>query len=431
MKFYKYMFPLVCFLLPLFLSGCGNSSANFIGNSNGQSTAETVQTVSGTDVFAESGSSDAPQSSSAPEGAVKENGEEESSTSNPDPYEAKAKKLLSAMTLEEKVGQMFFVRLRKTSAITDINDYHLGGYIMFGDDFKDETPESIKSLINSYQSASSIPLLIGVDEEGGTVCRVSKYPAFRSQPFQSPQDLYHKGGLEAIEEDTKEKASLLLSLGINVNLAPVSDVSVSSDDFIYGRSFGQDAKGTSEYVTTVVGEMKKEGIGSVLKHFPGYGSNGDTHTDMVRDTRDYSQFVQSDFLPFEAGIKEGADSILVSHNIINSMDEKNPASLSPAVHEILREKLNFQGVIMTDDLSMEAIKKSSSDVESAVLAIDADNDLLVATDFDTQIPAVLEAINSGRLKEERIDASVIRILVWKLRLGILEPSENQAADKKD
>ena len=418
MKPYKYMFPLVCVLLPLFLSGCAKNSANLIGDSNGQSTAESTQAGSKTDASVKDISSEILQSSSAAAGSVKETGEE-SSSNDRDPYEARAEELLSGMTLEEKVGQMFFVRLRKTSAITDINDYHLGGYIMFGDDFKDETQESIKSLINSYQSVSSIPLLIGVDEEGGTVCRVSKYPAFRSQPFQSPQDLFQKGGLKAIEEDTKEKASLLLSLGINVNLAPVSDVSVSSNDFIYRRSFGQDANGTSEYVTTVVGEMKKEGIGSVLKHFPGYGSNGDTHTDIITDTRDYSQFVQSDFLPFEAGIKAGADSILVSHNIINSMDEKNPASLSPAVHDILREKLNFQGVIMTDDLSMEAIKKSSSDVESAVLAIDAGNDLLVATDFDTQIPAVLEAINSGRLKEARIDASVVRILAWKLRLGII------------
>lgn len=420
MKSYKYLFPLVCFLLPLFLSGCGKNSTNFIGDSNGESIAESGQTVSGTDVSAKAGSSEPSQSSSAPDGSVKETGEEESTLIDRDPYEVRAEELLSGMTLEEKVGQMFFVRLRKASAITDIKDYHLGGYIMFGDDFKDETKDAIRSLISSYQSASFIPLLIGVDEEGGTVCRVSKYPAFRSEPFQSPQDLYQKGGLKAIEEDVKEKASLLLSLGINVNLAPVCDVSVNSNDFIYRRSFGQDAKGTSEYVRTVVEEMKKEGIGSALKHFPGYGSNGDTHTEMITDNRNYSQFVQSDFIPFEAGVKAGADSILVSHNIINSMDDKHPASLSRAVHDILRDKLDFQGVIMTDDLSMDAIKKSTSDVESAVLAIDAGNDLLVATDFDTQIPAVLEALNNGRLKEEQIDASVVRVLIWKLRLGILK-----------
>jgi beta-N-acetylhexosaminidase len=418
MKSYKYVFPLICFLLPLFLSGCGKNT-NFIGDSTRQSTGESGQAVSGTDASAV-GSTEASESSSAPETTVKETAGEENSATDRDVYGTRAEELLSGMTLEEKVGQMFFVRLRKASAISDIKDYHLGGYILFGDDFKDETPDGIRTLINSYQSASTIPMLIGADEEGGTVCRVSKYAAFRSEPFQSPQDLYKRGGFEAIKADTKEKADLLLGLGINVNLAPVCDVSVNSNDFIYRRSFGQDAKETSDYVRTVVGEMKKEGIGSTLKHFPGYGSNGDTHTEMVTDIRDYSQFVQSDFLPFEAGIKAGADSILVSHNIVNSMDEKNPASLSGAVHDILREKFHFQGVIMTDDLSMDAIKKSASDGASAVLAIAAGNDLLVATDFDTQIPSVLDALNKGDLNEEQINAAVVRVLIWKLKLGLLQ-----------
>ena len=318
---------------------------------------------------------------------------------------------------------MFFVRLRKASGLSDIKDYHLGGYVLFGDDFKDETKASIKKLLNSYQKASSIPMFIGVDEEGGTVNRVSRYPAFKSTPFQSPMDLYKKGGFDGIQADTKEKADLLLGLGINVNLAPVCDVSTNSNDFIYKRSFGKDEKATSRYVRTVVSEMSKNKLGSVLKHFPGYGSNPDTHTGVATDTRKYEQFVKNDFLPFQAGIKAGADSILVSHNIVTSMDKDHPASLSPAVHDILRDTLGFKGVIMTDDLSMEAIKNYSSNEDSAVLAIKAGNDLLVATDFDTQIPAVIAALKKGTIKEEQIDGSVTRILLWKLKLGILPVDE--------
>uniref|UniRef100_UPI0006D214E2 glycoside hydrolase family 3 N-terminal domain-containing protein n=1 Tax=Clostridium sp. NkU-1 TaxID=1095009 RepID=UPI0006D214E2 len=319
--------------------------------------------------------------------------------------------------MRKRWGRCFFVRLRKASAVQDIEKYHLGGYILFGDDFKDETQTGIRDFIKSCQNASSIPLLMGVDEEGGTVCRVSKYAAFRSEPFKSPQDLYKQGGFEAIQADTREKAALLLGLGINVNLAPVCDVSVNPDDFIYRRSFGREAGETADYVRTVVREMKKAGIGSTLKHFPGYGSNEDTHSGSAVDTRDYKQFLQSDFLPFEAGIEAGAGSVLVSHNIVTSMDEEHPASLSRAVHDKLRESLNFNGVIMTDDLSMDAIKNSTSN--AAVLAIAAGNDLLIATDFDGDIPAVLDALNNGTLKEAQIDASVIRILVWKLKLGIL------------
>jgi len=205
-----------------------------------------------------------------------------------------------------------------------------------------------------------------------------------------------------------------------VNLAPVSDVSTDSSDFIYKRAFGKDAKATANYVKTVILAMNRAHIGSTLKHFPGYGNNVDTHTGIATDNREYDQFLKNDFLPFQAGIEAGADSILVSHNIVTSMDKKYPASLSSAVHKILRDTLNFEGVIMTDDLSMDAIKKYTSNNEAAVLALQAGNDLLIATDFDTQIPAVLEAVKSGKIKEDRLDDSVIRILIWKLKLGILK-----------
>lgn len=405
-------------LLSLVLPGCGNYSSGFNRYSDSPA-EESKQEASQTDAGTAGSGEAAIQISSADPPAEETEGQTESSPAG-DPYETRARELLSGMTLEEKAGQMFFVRLQKASAVEDAETYHPGGYILFGDDFKDETQAGIRDLIKGCQSASSIPLLIGVDEEGGTVCRVSKYTAFRSAPFKSPQELYKEGGLEAIAADAREKADFLLELGINVNLAPVCDVSVNPDDFIYRRSLGREAGETADYVRTVVREMEKDRIGCTLKHFPGYGSNGDTHTGSAVDTRAYEQFVRNDFLPFEAGIEAGAGSILVSHNIVTSMDGEHPASLSPAVHNILRDSLNFKGVIMTDDLSMDAIKKSTSETDAAVWAIAAGNDLLVATDFDIQIPAVLDALNNGILKEDQIDASVIRILVWKLKLGILQ-----------
>ncbi len=418
MKPNKYMFFFILLLLPLFLTGCGRRYPDYSSQSGSLSTEDSNSAANETDSHSGSTEPTIQISSTEPSATIEDTAGQADSSSGGNPFEARAEELLSGMSLQEKVGQMFFVRLRKASAIEDIKKYHLGGYILFGDDFKDETQTGIRDFMKDCQSTSSIPLLMGVDEEGGTVCRVSKYAAFRSEPFKSPQDLYKQGGFEVIQADTKEKAGLLLGLGINVNLAPVCDVSVNPDDFIYRRTFGQEAGETADYVRTVVREMEKAGIGSTLKHFPGYGNNADTHTGSAVDTRDYQQFVQNDFLPFEAGIEAGADSVLVSHNIVTSMDEKHPASLSRAVHDILRESLNFKGVIMTDDLSMDAIKNSTS--EAAVLAIAAGNDLLVASDFDVQIPAVLDALNKGTLKEEQIDTSVIRILVWKLKLGILQ-----------
>ena len=337
----------------------------------------------------------------------------------PDPIAARAQELLDGMTLEEKVGQMFIARCPETDAAQLAADYHLGGYILFGRDFKDKTAEQVTTDIQSCQDAAEIPLLIAVDEEGGTVNRVSSNPNLRSSPFRSPQSLYSEGGLELVRSDAQEKCRLLESLGININFAPVCDVSQDPADFIYDRTLGRDAQETSQYVAAVVETMAEEGMGSVLKHFPGYGNNTDTHTGVAYDDRPYDTFLTSDFLPFQAGIDAGADMVLVSHNIVSAMDEASPASLSPEVHRVLREDLGFTGVIVTDDLVMDGVRDFAGDDEAAVLAVQAGNDLICCTDFQTQVPAVLAAVESGEITGEQIDAAVLRVLTMKLRLGIL------------
>ncbi len=330
-----------------------------------------------------------------------------------------AAQLLAGMTLEEKVGQMFIARCPEEDAAQKAAEYHLGGYLLFGRDFAGRTAEQVAQEIASCQEAAGVPLLIGVDEEGGTVNRVSRNPALRSEPFPSPQELYRQGGLEAVRSDAAEKSRLLRSLGINLNFAPVCDISENPADFIYDRTIGQDAAGTVRYVQTVVAAMREEGMGSVLKHFPGYGSNADTHTGIARDSRPLETFRSADFLPFAAGTAAGAEAVLVSHNIVACMDSRHPASLSPEVHRILREELGFSGVVLTDDLSMEGVRDFTGDEEAAVLAVEAGNDLLCCTNFETQVPAVLEAVREGRIAESRIDESVLRILQMKESLGLL------------
>lgn len=328
---------------------------------------------------------------------------------------------LSSMTLEEKVGQLFFVRCPAEDAVEDISTYHLGGYILFGRDTKDKTANELIQTIQSYQDASVISLLIGVDEEGGTVVRVSSNPHLRSEKFASPQRLWALGGMERILEDTREKDVLLDALGFNVNLAPVADVSTDTGDFIYSRSFGQDAVATADYVAAVTAQMAADGMGSVLKHFPGYGSNRDTHTGIAVDDRPYEDFVNENFLPFLEGIAAGGDTaaVLVSHNIVECMDPDLPASLSPAVHNILREELAFDGVVMTDDLAMEAVSAYAGDGAVAVMALEAGNDLVLTTDYRTQIPKVMEAVENGALDEAVIDTACRRVLRWKQSLGLL------------
>ena len=333
--------------------------------------------------------------------------------------------LLSSLTTEEKVGQLFFVRCPADSAVEDVAAYHLGGYLLFGRDFTDKTADDVIQTIRAYQTAAAadtgIPLLIGVDEEGGTVVRVSSNPHLRSAKYPSPQKLLSQGGTEALAENTAEKDALLHGLGINVNLAPVADVSTNSGDFIYDRTFGLDAEGTSDCVTAVVEQMAADGMGSVLKHFPGYGSNVDTHTGIAVDQRPLEQFESADFLPFSAGMAagNGTTAVLVSHNIMTAVDESLPASLSPAVHDLLRDELGFDGVVMTDDLAMDAVAAYSTDGAVAVMALQAGNDLIITTDYRTQIPKVLEAVENGTLSPDTIDTACRRVLTWKQALGLL------------
>ena len=340
----------------------------------------------------------------------------------PEPPVDPLEKLLGSMTLEEKVGQLFFVRCPAENAAEDVQTYHLGGYILFGRDTKDKTANALIQAIQSYQDNASIPLLIGVDEEGGTVVRVSSNPCLRSSKFQSPQKLFASGGMERITADAREKDVLLKALGFNVNLAPVADVSTNSSDFIYPRAFGQDAAATADYVSAVTAQMAADGMGSVLKHFPGYGDNADTHTGIAVDERPYEDFVNSDFLPFSAGFQSGGamTAVLVSHNIVECMDGELPASLSPNVHRVLREELGFDGVVMTDDLAMEAVSAYAGDGAVAVMALEAGNDLVLTTDYRTQIPKVIGAVENGTLSEEAINTACRRVLRWKQALGLLE-----------
>ena len=322
---------------------------------------------------------------------------------------------LATMTLEEKVGQLFWARVPSNHQIEDLQSYHLSGYILFGRDFEGQTLEDMKALIDGYQAAAKIPLLIGSDEEGGTVTRIS---SILETPFQSPMELYHQGGMDAVLSDTKKKAELLKSVGINAGLFPVADLARDQSAFIYDRTIGQDAQTTASYVQQVVEELKKSKFGSTLKHFPGYGDNGDSHTEIIQDNRSLDELRQADFLPFLAGIDAGAGSVLVSHNILSKIDTV-PSSISPKITDLLRNELHFKGVIMTDDFDMAGLADLVSQDEAAFQVIVAGNDLILGSSYQTQIPYLLKKISSGELTEERIDESVRRILTWKYDLGLL------------
>ena len=336
-------------------------------------------------------------------------------TTPPDPV----RQMISDMSLEQRVGQLFLARCNAETAIQDIQQYHLGGLVLFGEDFENQSMESMRQTIAAYQTAAEKPLLIAVDEEGGDVTRVSRFSAFREKRFSSLRKRYDAGGLEAVLTEEEEKCRLLSDLGINVNLGPVCDITTDPTAFMYTRSLGQDAQTTADVTAAIVNLMKDYRVGSVLKHFPGYGNNADTHTSIAVDSRPLSDFESQDFLPFSAGIQAGCGGILVGHILVEALDPELPASLSPAVHRYLREELGFSGVIMTDDLVMQAITDQFGAGEAAVMAVLSGNDLLCSTEYAVQYEAVLQAVLDGRIDIDVLNSAVRNVLEWKISLGLL------------
>lgn len=351
--------------------------------------------------------------------------EEEAPGASPptDPGTPTPEELLASMTVEEKVGQLFFVRVPDGDAAAVAAQYQFGGYILFGRDFKGLTKEQVQQRIQSYQGSVKIPMLMGVDEEGGTVVRISANPNLRETPYEAPRALYDAGGAELLLSVEEDKIRTLQDLGICVNFAPVCDIAQNPEAFLYDRSLGRGPEETAACVEQVVSLYGQRDMGCVLKHFPGYGENGDTHTGVVVDQRPYETFQTRDFLPFAAGIQAGAGCVLVSHNVVSCKDSAYPASLSPEWHRILREELGFEGCVITDDLIMDAIQQYCDSSSAAVQAVLAGNDLLCCSDYETQYPAVLSAVENGQISRERLEESVLRVLRWKQELGLLRAEE--------
>lgn len=328
-----------------------------------------------------------------------------------------AEKKLETMNSNEKIAQLLLVRYPDKNGKEIEEQYQFGGYVFFAKDFKDKSKEEVQTMIQSLQNVSKIPLLTAVDEEGGTVVRISSNPLLRKEKFPSSQELYQEGGFEKITEDTIEKSNLLKELGLNLNLAPVVDVSINPNDYMYKRSFGQNTELTSAYAKTVIAASKGLDVSYTLKHFPGYGNNEDTHKITSTDTRSLDSILEIDLPPFAAGIESGAESILVSHNLVTSIDEENIASLSPSIHNLLRNELGFTGIIMTDDLNMKAVENLGSSCVSAILS---GNDLLIVTDYSTCFNAINSAVQNKQIPESLINKLATRIIAWKYYKGLLE-----------
>lgn len=327
---------------------------------------------------------------------------------------------IEKMTLDQKLSQLMILTNEKDITEQNLRQFQPGGIIFFGVDFKGKTKKMVSQRVNTLQSFMKYPLLVGVDEEGGDVSRISGLVDEDIPVFECARESGNKKDWNALADETVTKAELLQSMGINVNFDPVADVVTDRMAYMYMRSAGGDAEIVSEYVRTVTKNMKEKNIISCLKHFPGYGNNGNTHQSYIQDSRSMDCFKEVDFLPFEAGLQAGADMVMVSHLVMGAVDRDNPASLSLKVHELLRDDFQFDGVVIADDLNMQAVLSQMTLEEASGAAFAAGNDMIFSADFPASLKGAKKALAEGRITEEQIDHSVKRVLRMKMKHNLIE-----------
>ena len=348
-----------------------------------------------------------------------------------------AEEILAQMTLEEKIGQMFFIGSRKNAAgqrqlALDeplkkvLTQFQPGGFIFFAENL--DTISQTTAFIEELQKDAEIPLFIGIDEEGGTVTRLNKAEKLHSTVMPAPYTIGSTGNSEYAFMAAKAIGEELKSLGFNLNFAPVADVFSNPKNKIIGRrAYSEDPSVVSEMVAQAVKGTKESGIIPVLKHFPGHGDTlEDSHTGAAVVNKDLEQLNQAELPPFGSGIEAGAEMVMMGHLMTPEITDNGlPATLSRSIVEgVLREQLGFDGVIITDGLEMSAITAFYSEEEAVVMAVGAGIDiLLLPNDFSKAYNAVLTAVMDGRISEERIDESVIRILALKLRAISGKPTQ--------
>ena len=345
-------------------------------------------------------------------------------------YTAQAKQIVSAMSVEQKVGQLIVASSlgSEGNKLTDddfcalVSATDATGVILRREDCAGRSKDGMKKLIERLQQEGGGELFVMAEEEGGAKVALSSNSSLRKNSFRSAQAMYVSGGLDLIAEDASEKSEFLLDMGVNVNITPLCDVVTSTGGFMYSRAYGKGASDTSEYVRTVTARMKEKNIGCVLKYFPGYGNSpGDTRNGLIVISTVATVIRERDLLPFRAGIEAKADAVMMSHAIVTEIDDTSPASLSPTVIGMLRNDLGFDGVVMCEPLSDEGLSEYTGGEDMSVKALCAGVDLLFApSDAPAAKNAVYEAVVNGTVSQERLDEAVTRIIRWKLRLGIIK-----------
>ena len=355
--------------------------------------------------------------------------------------EVKVENELRQMSLEEKVGQLFFVRpealdpaisYNATEELRDLHlqqvnlrmreraqEYPVGGVILFAHNIQDEG--QLQRMVADLKSLPSHPLLC-IDEEGGRVARIANNPAFQLPKFESMAALAASGRPGDVQDAAFQIGTYLHRYGFDINFAPVADVNTNPQNIVIGnRAFSDNPKVAAPLVKRYLKGLRKAGVTGCLKHFPGHGdTQADTHFGYAMTEKTWDEIADCEMIPFRAGIKAGARMVMTAHISLPRVTGSDiPATLSPLMlQEKLRGELGFKGVIVTDAMEMGAILRQYPVEEACIMALQAGADVLLCVkDYPRAFEAVLSAVRSGDIPESRIDESVRRILALKHQIA--------------
>lgn len=353
-----------------------------------------------------------------------------------DPVEEQAAQLVSQMTLEDKIAQMFVITPNAltgyASGVTAAGDttkeaYQsrpVGGIVYMADNLTD--PEQTTIMLSNMQEIArertGLPVFLCVDEEGGSVARIAGNDAFGVTDVGNMSDIGASGDVQNAYNAGSTIGSYLAALGFNVDFAPVADVLTNPDNQVIGqRSFGSDAQTVAGMVTSELQGLSAAGVYGMVKHFPGHGgTSGDSHDGAVSTDKTLEELMAEELVPFQSAIDGGVNFVMVGHiSAPNVTGDNAPATLSKVlITDVLRGQMGYNGIVITDAMNMEAVAGFYNSDKAAVLAVTAGADMiLMPADYNTAYTGILNAVNDGTITEERINESVTRIVKAKLAMG--------------
>ncbi len=345
----------------------------------------------------------------------------------------KAEQILSSMTLEEKVNQMFFITPEALTGVdcvvaageqtkSSLETHPVGGIIYFGQNITGEkqTKEMIANIKKYGKDVCKVPLFIGIDEEGGTVARLGNSDTVNVKKVDNMSVIGKSGDIKNAYKAGDTIGKYLSDYGFNIDFAPDADVLTNSQNqVVKDRSFGSDPKLVSQMALEVSKGLNDNGIYSCFKHFPGHGATkDDTHEGFAYTDKTYEELSKSELVPFVDAINNNADFIMVGHiSVPQVVGDKTPASISSVIiNDILKGRLGYKGIVITDSLSMGVLTNLYQSDEIAVRAVNAGVDvLLMPQNFNQAYNGLLNAVKSGKINEKRIDESVLKIIEKKLK----------------